>query len=209
VITFGSDRSYRITDVLDQLALDEDNFINLHRYVGTFPVYDEQVKMFEENRAMFSWIRMRIVERLRGMETDFGIIPLPKLDKAQPNYITNNNPHTGPGLSIPVSALDLERTGMILEDLSAESRYTLQPAFYEINLRGKYARDDESQEMLDIILSNAAYDIGYVYNFGNFANTIIYFGRDKKSNYASTFEKMQGAVEKAIVKTIEAYEKLD
>ena len=209
VITFGSDRSYRITDVLDQLALDEDNFINLHRYVGTFPVYDEQVKMFEENRAMFSWIRMRIVERLRGMETDFGIIPLPKLDREQPNYITNNNPHTGPGLSIPVSALDLERTGMILEDLSAESRYTLQPAFYEINLRGKYARDDESQEMLDIILSNAAYDIGYVYNFGNFANTIIYFGRDKKSNYASTFEKMQGAVEKAIVKTIEAYEKLD
>ncbi|MCL2813385.1 MAG: hypothetical protein FWD23_02165 [Oscillospiraceae bacterium] len=209
VITFGSDRSYRITDILDTFALDEDNFINLHRHVGDFPVYDEQVKMMEENRALFSWIRMRVVERLRGMETDFGILPLPKLDKEQPGYITNNNPHTGPGLSVPVSASDLERTGMILEDLCAESRYTLQPAYYEINLRGKYARDDESQEMLDIILSNVAYDIGYVYNFGNFANTIIYFGKDRKTNYASTFEKMQGAMEKSIEKTIEAYEKLD
>ncbi|MCL2159402.1 MAG: hypothetical protein FWH48_08345 [Oscillospiraceae bacterium] len=209
IITYGTERSYRIADILDVFALDEDNFINLHRFVGEFPVYDEQVKMMEDNRALFSWIRMRIVERLRGMETDFGILPLPKLDKAQENYITNNNPHTGSGLSIPVSASDLERTGMILEDLSAESRYTLQPAYYEINLRGKYARDDESQEMLDIILSNVAHDIGYVYNFGNFAATILYYGMNKNSSYASTFEKMQGAMEKAIDKVVEAYEKLD
>ena len=209
IITFGSDRSYRIIDVLNEFALDEDNFINLHRFVGKFPVYDEQVIMMEENRALFSWIRMVIVERLRGMETDFGIIPLPKLDKAQESYMTNNNPHTGSGLSIPVVASDVERTGMILEDLCAESRYTLQPAYYEINLRGKYARDDESQEMLDIILSNVAHDIGVVYNFGNFAGTILWYGQDKKTTYASTFEKMQGAMEKAIEKTIEAYEKLD
>ena len=210
VITFGTERCYKIMEAISTLMLDEDNVVHLHRYQDKFPIYDEQVKMFEENRGLFSWIRMRIVERLRGMEMDFGIIPCPKLDKAQANYFTRNNPHTGAGISIPITAGDLERTGMILEDLSAESRYTLQPAYYEINLRGKYARDDESQEMLDIILSNTAHDIGDVYNFGGFGgDAISYNGQRYKSDYAADFDKVVSKMEKDIEKVIAAYEKLD
>jgi len=209
VITFGSERCYRITDKLSEMLSDTDNSVNLHSFEGKFPIYDEQVKMFSENRALFSWIRMRIVERLRGMEMDFGIIPCPKLEKEQKEYITNNNPHTGAGVSIPVTAGDVERTGMILEDLCAESRYTLKPAYYEINLRGKYARDDESQEMLDIILSNIAYDIGYIYDFGGMGSgTCERYGRDMKVEWASKFEKLVGKMETAIDKMVEAYEKL-
>ena len=209
VIAFGSERSFRITDYLTELMLDEENVVHLHRYEGQFGIYDEQVKMMEEDRALFSWIRMRIVERLRGMETDFGILPLPKLDAAQEHYYTHNNPHTGVAIAIPITASNLERTGMILEDLSAESRYTLQPAYYEVNLRGKYARDDESQEMLDIILTNTAHDIGYIYNFGNLAEPILRNGQNKKDDYASAFEKVQVRMEKDIEKLIESYEKLD
>ncbi|MCL2813717.1 MAG: hypothetical protein FWD23_03870 [Oscillospiraceae bacterium] len=209
VITYGSERSYLIADALMRLMLDEDNVVNLHRYAGKFGIYDEQVKMMEEDRALFSWIRMRIVERLRAMETDFGILPLPKLDKEQPNYITHMNPHTGAGISIPRSAGDLDRTGMIIEDLCAESRYTLQPAYYEINLQGKFMRDDESREMLDIILANTAYDIGYIYDFGNFAMTMVYFGMNKKETHASQFEKMEPRMLSDIEKTIAAYENIE
>ena len=210
IVTFGSERGYQITDKISELMLDEDNVVHLHRYEGKFPIYDEQVKMMEENRALFSWIRMRIVERLRGMEMDFGILPLPKLDKAQPQYITNMNPHTGVGISIPVVASDLDRTGMILEDLCAESLYTLQPAYYDINLKGKYARDEESQEMLAIILNNTAHDIGYVYNFGGFGMDIMLRNaQNKKADYASPFEKALGKMETAIEKVVEAYEKID
>ena len=209
IITFGSERIYKITDLLSEMLSDTDNSVNLHSYEGQFPIYDEQVKMFSENRALFSWIRMRIVERLRGMEMDFGIIPLPKLEKAQENYITPNNPHTGAGVSIPVTASNLERTGMILEDLCAESRYTLQPAYYEVNLRGKYARDDESQEMLDIILANIAYDIGYIYDFGSFAaRTCERYGRDMVVPFASQFESLQVRMETDIEKMVTAYENL-
>ena len=209
IVTFGSERGYRITDKISELMLDEQNVVHLHRYEGKFPIYDEQVKMMEENRALFSWIRMRIVERLRGMEMDFGILPLPKLDKAQAHYYTHNNPHTGVGASILITASDLERTGMILEDLCAESRYTLQPAYYEINLKGKYARDEESQEMLEIILNNSAHDIGYVYNFGGFAgDTMLRNAQNKKADYASPFEKALGKMEKDIEKVVEAYENL-
>jgi hypothetical protein len=99
---------------------------------------------------------------------------------------------------------------MILEDLAAESKYTLQPAYYEINLLGKYARDDESQEMLDIILSNTAHDIGDVYNFGSFGgDAISYNGQNRKSDYAADFDKVVGKMEKDIEKVIKAYEKFN
>ena len=209
VITFGSERGYRITEYLSQMLADTENSVNLHSYEGRFPIYDEQVKMFSENRALFSWIRMRIVERLRGMETDFGILPLPKLDKEQEKYITHVNSNTGAGISVPVSAGNLDRTGMILEDLTAESRYTLQPAYYEINLIGKYARDDESREMIDIILSNTTHDIGRVYNFGEFASSMSRYGRDMVINWASQFESLGTRMQNDINRTIEAYEKLD
>ncbi|MCL1794820.1 MAG: hypothetical protein FWG34_13240 [Oscillospiraceae bacterium] len=209
IITFGSERCYRITDKLSEMLSDTDNSVNLHSYEGKFPIYDEQVKMFSENRALFSWIRMRIVERLRGMEMDFGILPCPKLEKSQEKYITNNNPHTGAGVSIAITAGDVSRTGMILEDLCAESKYTLQPAYYDINLKGKYARDDESQEMLDIILSNIAYDIGYIYDFGGMgAGTCERYGRDMVVQWASKFDSLVGKMETAIEKMVDAYEKL-
>ena len=99
---------------------------------------------------------------------------------------------------------------MILEDLAAESRYTLQPAYYEINLKGKYARDDESQDMLDIILSNTAHDIGNVYDFGAFSSGAFWrYGRDMKIEWASKFDKSITKMEKDIQKVITAYEKLD
>ena len=208
MIAFGSDRCYSILEALTTLILDEQNVVHLHRYMGEFPIYDEQVKMMEEDRALFSWILMRVVERLRGMETDFGILPLPKLDKAQQKYITNNNPNTGVGISVPGVASDLERTGMILEDLCAESRYTLQAAYYEINLRGKYARDDDSQEMLDIMLSNTAYDIGYIYDFGGFGGIVLWSGTKKQTNYASEFEKYKDKMQKDMDKMVNAYESM-
>ena len=209
IITFGSERSFRIMDYVSEIMLDDQNFVQLHRYAGQFGIYDEQVRMMEEDRALFSWIRMIIVERLRGMETDFGLLPLPKLDEAQPNYITHMNPHTGVGIAIPITATDIARTGMILEALSAESRYTLRPAYYEISLRGRYVRDDESEEMLDIILSNTAHDIGYVFNFGGFAMDIVHFGTNRRTEYASAFERALVRMERDIERMIERFENLD
>ena len=209
VITFGSERCYSLLEKVSELMLDEDNVVHLHRYEGKFPIYDEQIKMMEEDRVLFSWVKLRLVERLRGMESDFGILPVPKFDKAQKEYITHNNPHSGVGICVPVTSGDPDRAGMVLEDLCAESKYTLQPAYYEINLRGKYARDDESLEMLDIILSNNRHDIGYVYNFGGFAmTTLLRNGQNKKSNYASPFESVYEKMLKDIEKTVEAYKKL-
>jgi hypothetical protein len=60
----------------------------------------------------------------------------------------------------------LERTGQILEAMAAESKYTVLPAYYEKTLQGKYARDDDSLEMLDIIIANKVISLDEAFGWG-------------------------------------------
>ena len=54
----------------------------------------------------------------------------------------------------------------MVEALAAESMYTLTPAYYDIALERKYMRDEESREMLDIILSSRIVDLDIIFNWG-------------------------------------------
>lgn len=209
VISFGSDKTYAVMDKINALMLDKDHVVNLHTYEGKFLIYQWQTEMFSQNHALFSWIRMRVVETLRNMETDFGILPLPKYDESQTEYYSLMNPHTSATFAIPISNPEVERTGMILEDLSAESMYTLQPAYYELNLGTKFIRDEESSEMLDIIFSSRIYDIGDIYGFGGFTGTILRYPSTYKEDYASAFAKAEVKMQTDIDKMIENYKEIE
>ena len=164
---------------------------------------------FMEDRVLFMWIRMRVVEVFRGMDSNFGILPMPKYDEAQPNYRSLVNPYTGVMMGIPKSATDLDRTGIILEALSAESKYTLQPAYYDIVLSRKFTRDEESADMLDIIFTTQVYDIGGVYSFGGVFSDFCGLADKQDRNIMSFYEKKIGSMEKAIAKVVEKYEAMD
>ena len=116
--------------------------------------------MFSEGRAMFTDTELRHAQTLRNMADDFGILPYPKFDEAD-NYATatNGGSHL---LVIPITVSDVERTGAITEALCAIGSRDVVPAFYEKSLKTKYARDEESEDMIDIIRSSRIYDIGYV-----------------------------------------------
>ena len=205
-------QNQRMYDALDRIydLINSPYSINLHNYEGKMQegVYTYQTNMFSNNQALLSWIRLRVVETLRGMEADFGIIPMPKLNEAQEKYYSSINVHTSTAISIPETCSDISRAGFVLEALSAESRYTLQPAYYEIALRGKYARDDESQEMLDIIFSNIVYDVFEQYPIGGLAD--LFYERNMKVNcketYVSRYEKIKGKVDQDIKKLIKDFE---
>ena len=116
--------------------------------------------MFSEGRAMFTDTELRHAQTLRNMDDDFGILPYPKFDEAD-NYATatNGGSHL---LVIPITVSDVERTGAITEALCAIGSRDVIPAFYEKSLKTKYARDEESEDMIDILRASRIYDSGYV-----------------------------------------------
>ena len=177
---------------------------NLHKELEPkgLPVYDITENMFADNRLLFYSVLLRDVEQFRNMESDFGIIPVPKLTKEQPKYGSTVNQHVGRALAVPVTVKDRERAATIIEALTAESRYTLLPAYYDTTLQRKVSRDNESEAMLDIIFASRIYDPGAIYNFGGYSIDLIMMTMTQNRNITSLYEKGENRANKDIEKLI-------
>ncbi len=141
---------------------------------------------------------------LREMDDDFGIIPYPKYDEKQENYICYTSPSSS-ALFIPVTVKDIDRTAVVIENMNALSYETVVPAYYDVVLTGKTLRDNDSEAMLDIMFASVECELAYVYQWGGFQNTYLNL-LISDSPAASTIESAKPAVESAI-KTFK--EKLD
>lgn len=120
----------------------------------------DSITTFMENRSLFLTWTLYAATQLRAMDTDFGILPLPKYDENQADYwCVCPQPHT---LMIPLH-VDQERTGTILEAMAYYSspyyngEESVTYAYFEKAVKGKTTRDAESLEMLDIIKNSISY----------------------------------------------------
>jgi len=209
-MTLTSPRNLSVMDKVFDIMYNKDEVLNVQSDVSNSNDWSAAFYgSFEENRALFLWARLRVVEKYRGMESDFGILPLPKFDEGQDKYHSVVNSYTGVLLGVPKSAENLDRVGIILEALSAESKYTLRPAYYDVVLQRKYTRDEESSEMLDIIFGNRVYDVGAVYSFGGVFLDFIALCNRSNRDIMSYYEKRSGQMEKAIEKTVDIFQSMD
>ena len=99
---------------------------------------------------------------MRESEIDYAILPMPKWDEAQENYIT---PIAG-GVSsegVMMNTENLEMVGILTEALNAENWRTVTPAIVDSALKYKGTRDVDSAEMIELILATRTADFGVVY----------------------------------------------
>jgi len=194
-LTIYNERTVAAYDILMDFIWDETTTYQFQRNPK-----QPQMRMFENNQILFYETWMFVAIDLRGMETDFGILPYPKLNEQQRDYYTHIGNWDARFICVPAMQEDAERTGVIIEALAAESRYSVRPAYYDIALIGKHLRDEESEEMLDIILGTRTYDIGWYYNFGDYYWGMLNIIRQKAGNFASVYEKGLGRAEREIEK---------
>lgn len=159
------------------------------------PFYSGIIPAFDDGRILFYMGSMALVPLFRNMEQDFGLLPTPKLTAEQEKYYSTMSIWNNGAVYIPVTNSDTERTGIVIEALSAESMVTLTPAYYDLSLKTKFTRDDESAAMLDIIFKNRVVDMGATYNFGGLSD-IVLNGKDFASEYAKREEKALLDIEK-------------
>ena len=162
-------------------------------------------QQFQNNLALFYSATMAKIPEMRSMDADFGVIPFPKADEDQDRYCVRSC--DGWPKIVPNHAPNPERTSVILEALGAEARNTTLPAFKEISLRTKFARDDESAEMIDIIFNSLAVDLGDLF-FLDIRDAFMNEVRGK-GGFASVTEKRSASFQKILDKVNEAAEKLD
>ena len=152
--------------------------------------------LFFEKKAIFTMggLGSPAGEKLRNFEDDYGILPLPKWDENQDKYYTMS-PGEHTVLAVPKTVKDTEFVGTCIEALSAESYKQVVPSLYEIALKTRYLRDNESKEVLDLIIEGRTYDFGYIYGAGDtFGFMLANLMQKGSSNFESYYNsKYRGA----------------
>lgn len=114
-------------------------------------------QLLVEGRTLFYSECLANTRYFRESSINYGIVPPPKYDEAQERYYSVMiNPFM---YCIPSNIADPERTGFLLDAYMASSHDTVVPAYYDITLVGKIARDPETVKMLGIVFDSLSYNI--------------------------------------------------
>jgi hypothetical protein len=154
--------------------------------------------VFSAGRGLFLVQVSGTLKNQRESSTDYGIVTLPKYDSAQEKYMSTITPTGCSCVAIIANNPDTVRTGTVVENLAALSHKIILPAYYDITLSYKYAKDQTSIEMLNTIYQNGYLEIAYVYNFGSIRTTIQNMMIARSDSITSTLGTISKLVKKQI-----------
>ena len=158
--------------------------------LATSHTYSQEIatiNAFKEDRVMFMVNTLRHAEiNLRDMETDYYILPVPKLDSAQENYRTGIHDQCAI-FGISYASEKVYESAVVLEALCAEHSRLVRPKYYDEALKYKYTRDDASADMIDIVRDSVFTDFALCWakDLGGITHTI----RNLAPNPQSTLKK--------------------
>lgn len=158
---------------------------------------------FMQGRSLYLFEPLGHSKKMRDSKFDFAIIPMPKYDENQKEYMTPilQYVHT---MYVTVANQKTDVIGATLENMAAEYYRTLRPAYYETVLENKRVRDDESIEMLEIIFKNRELNPAVVFDWKitSILNDAALKGKD---TIVSDVEKQSKQIQKAINDTVDFY----
>lgn len=170
------------------------------------PIWETSFEVFYEGRSLFRPSAFSATTKLRKLsEIEFGVLPMPIMDDTQTEYYSYCGSGETAGIAIPICAEDPEFSAYMIEAYSAWAKNFITKAYYEVNLRYKDIRDNESEEMLDIIFGNIVYDIGECYNFGGLTSMFSELSKNRSSDIVSNIESRKTEAQTKIDELIDMY----
>lgn len=149
--------------------------------------FEEDKYAFFDDKVLFSTAAMGTVSEYRTEDVEFGVLPMPKADASQSDYISLASAWMTAGVYISKVAQDVEMSATVAEAMAALSEKYLEPAYYEKALQGRSTYDSESKDMLDIIYKTKVIDLADTYQWGSLVDIINDGVLAVKSDYVSGY----------------------
>lgn len=200
----GSDKYYSVAEKLAKLFGTAGQSIFANDRAGGF----HYELIFGAGRAMFTGCEIKSGDgggAFANMTDDYGIIPLPKYDEAQENYVSPVAVWTY-FMTVPSTNKNISDTSKILDAMAYLSYKDVVPAYYDVTLMLKNIRDDETAEMLDIIRGARTYLTAYAFGWGAGLRSAV--GSKISSgdaDIASTIAAQKTTIEAEIKKSMDTY----
>ena len=119
---------------------------------------DHNKDIMLEDRVLFLYEQVGGINQLRNMESDFSLLPLPKLNADQKDYTSVVNGIWCTALSVPVCAREVDRTGIIMDVLGGMSTDTVDASLHKVVLGPKLFREKRTVDMLKYVIASKRYD---------------------------------------------------
>jgi len=206
-IAFVNDRTVTAMEKIKSIISDKSCAISYENAskgmdtTGFAHIYNYGRSLFAHDHFLFVQNGANVAYQFADMESEFGIVPNPKLDETQTEYHHLMDPMAC-AMSVPITNSDTDRTAVVLEYMSWLSSKTLVPAYYETTIKIKRFNDDNAPEMLDIVRSSILYELFVISDIG--LKNIISSGYEKGS-IASVYAKSEKAIASKIDKLIEKF----
>ena len=197
-ITFNNDITVKFVETLvDFLWNNEGSY-----YVEGIPTFE----MMENNQVLFLCEKFSRLDMIRDVQTDFTIVPVPKLDNTIETYgsLTHDDAVI---LCIPVVSVNAKTSTAVLEKLGYYYYYDVMPEYYDVILKNKYRRDssDAASQIIDLIHDSMTTDFAYIYNYG-MSNMMLslrdLIGVAKSTDFASSYKKSEKVYNKVFEKLL-------
>ena len=206
--TANTDRMFSTIDKLITLLDEKSGKAYSESTSGAdFSKRDGYLFAFNYDRALFISCELKSALELRSMESNFGLVPMPKYDENQEDYITYVNPISC-FLTIPTTNPDMKRTGIIIDALTYDSYKNCLPVYYDVTVSQKGLRNEDSIEMLQIVRNSRSTQVMNIYgvttDLDNSLHQIIIKGQ---TNAASTIASAETKVEANLEKVLSAFGK--
>ena len=161
----NTDRLQTVYDKIYELIVTQQSFhVTLADFQANSTIYAEPANVFKAGRALFFAGSLSDCTGFREMENEFGILPQPKYDEKQEEYLSFVNGSASTAC-VPksLSSEALADAGYMLEVLASSSYYMVTDTLYDKVAKSKNARDPESAEMVDVIIRHRVFDFGYTH----------------------------------------------
>ena len=218
IIIAGDDGMPVINPNTERLAgLVDKTYDLLYNTPGVLPLVEwtqenvTDVAMFNNSQALMvpGYINFAYTF-YRETEFDYSVLPYPKYDEAQEKYLT----HVQNGMSllcVPVNSTKKEAIGAFMEAAASESYINVSPVYFETAMKVKYARDEVSTKMLDIIRGGINLNFVSIYNPAIGSPLFIIrslVGEQKSNNFASWWERNEPRILRDLASLLERMEEM-
>ncbi|MBR7185391.1 MAG: hypothetical protein IKD37_07265 [Clostridia bacterium] len=174
---------------------------SLHQIYSAYTNYNAA---FNEDRALFLNNCLYAMLELAAVSTNFGVLPPPKYDAAQEGYYVHTHSNHGTAIGIPNNNPDMEMTCAIVEELMYWSYKHIYPAHIEKTMQIRYASDEESTRILEIMFDSICLEMSTALSL-KCDNNLRNLGNVHSFDFVSAFKSTETADKTKIETYVSAF----
>ncbi|MBE6591103.1 MAG: hypothetical protein E7646_03605 [Ruminococcaceae bacterium] len=206
-LTYNTERTVNALNKLYTLAYECDGVLADKSYYGNGEKNSMMFSKFINGSMIFLADTLSVANSFRDMKDDYGLLPMPKYDTKQDKYYTSQHDYYK-AFAIPAG---IERhmcsdgtttrdylAGAVLEKLNEESYRTVAPNYFEVVMKYRYIRSEDSEDydlkVYDMILEGNNFNFGLIYSnlYGNVSFKFRHMiGRDASNDFASMWSSIE------------------